>query len=134
MADDPLAAQLEITDLLARVAHATDADEITTLLDCLTEDVVIEREGQRTTGQAEMRALSLSAREQGTVGPRSNIRHVLTTISVTISGARATSRSVWLLVETAVPTPGIIEVGEYRDVLQNTPTGWKLARRRILPC
>ena len=83
-------------------------------------------------GRADILEGSLARRAEGTVGPGSNSRHVVASTAVDFSNDdEAVADSYWVYyVETNV-APRVTLVGHYRDTLQRTEDGWKMARREI---
>ena len=83
-------------------------------------------------GRADILEGSLERRAEGTVGPGSNSRHVVASTAVEFSSDdEAVADSYWVYyVETNV-APRVTLVGHYRDTLQRTEDGWKMARREI---
>ena len=83
-------------------------------------------------GRADILEGSLARRAEGTVGPGSNSRHVVASTAVEFSSDdEAVADSYWVYyVETNV-APRVTLVGHYRDTLQRTADGWKMARREI---
>jgi 3-phenylpropionate/cinnamic acid dioxygenase small subunit len=134
-----VASQLEIRNVLARLAHYADSGETDKYVALLTEDVVwsmppnpaiglpaSERRGhdEIAAGQRERVAASVQ-------GPGSNTMHVLTTIGVEVDGDRATARSYFQYLTNTSTEPTLLNVGRYSDELRRTADGWQLSRRTV---
>ena len=101
-------AELEIRNLLSRLAHLVDDGELGEYVDQFTEDATWG--GGRhpiRRGHAEIREYARSRRELGHMGPGTDSRHVVTTSWIEVEGDRATGRSVYHYyrgVSSATPT------------------------------
>ncbi|MEY2421802.1 MAG: hypothetical protein QOI95_1869 [Acidimicrobiaceae bacterium] len=140
MTIERVAAELEIRNLLARLAQLADSGDTDAYVSLLTDDIVwamppspavgltaSERRGhdEIATGQRER----IAARLQG---PGSNTMHVITTISIRFdSDDAATARSHFMYWTSTSTEPTIASIGRYEDTLRRTSDGWKLARRSI---
>jgi 3-phenylpropionate/cinnamic acid dioxygenase small subunit len=129
----------EIQEALARLAHLADDGEVADYLDLFTEDAVWETPEVAATGKADRRAGRtdigdgvIARRARGIQGPGSATRHVVHTIEVT-DGPDGTAASVayWAFYTSTTGTPVLAGLGRYDDEWKLTPTGWKLARRRV---
>jgi 3-phenylpropionate/cinnamic acid dioxygenase small subunit len=134
------AAELEIRNVLASLAHLADSGEVGEYLSCFTEDAVWEMpanpavglEVSVLTGRAELEAGVMDRRAAGLQGPGSNSRHVVTTVEVTLERPDvATARAYWLFYVDTQTAPLLRSMGSYDDVYSRTPAGWRLARRTI---
>jgi 3-phenylpropionate/cinnamic acid dioxygenase small subunit len=136
---DNLAAELEIRNLLARLAHYADSGETDKYLSLLTEDVTwamppnpaiglpaSERRGHEEVGAGQRERVAA-----GLQGPGSDTMHVLTTIAVDVDGDRATARSYFQYFTNTSTQPTVLNVGRYSDELRRTAQGWQLARRTV---
>lgn len=138
---DSLAAQLEIRNVLARLAQLADAGDTDAYLSLLTDDVVWAMPENPAIGlpASERRGHDEIARGQrervaaGHQGSGSNTMHVISTITVEVdaAGDTATAQSCFQYWGDTVTAPVITNVGRYRDELRRTADGWKLARRTI---
>jgi ketosteroid isomerase-like protein len=138
---DRVAAELEIRNILARLAHLADRGETDTYVALLTDDIVWAMPANPTIGLAasERRGRDEIARGQrermaaGHQGPGSNTMHVVTTIAVDVApdGDLALAESSFQYWGDTATAPAIRNMGRYRDELRRTPDGWKLARRSI---
>jgi 3-phenylpropionate/cinnamic acid dioxygenase small subunit len=124
--------ELEIRNLIARLAHLADIGDLDEYVSLFTEDASWEMPGSPRRGQADIMAGARERRAVGTTGPGSNTRHVISTLAVCVNGAdEASSDSYWLFYGDTTTTPTVSLMGRYHDTLQRTPAGWKLARREI---
>jgi 3-phenylpropionate/cinnamic acid dioxygenase small subunit len=135
-----VAAELEIRNVLARLAHLADTGETDAYVSLLTDDVVwampanpaiglaaSERQGHEAiaTGQRERMAAGLQ-------GPGSNAIHMVTTTSIRFDDDdTATAQSTFMFWTSTGTQPTLTSLGRYEDALRRTSAGWKLARRVI---
>jgi 3-phenylpropionate/cinnamic acid dioxygenase small subunit len=147
MTDDPvrrLADELEIRNLVARLAHLADMGDLEAeYLPLFTEDATwefpwsadSEAEPAKVTGHEASLADRRQRRADGFQGPETNTRHVNTTLAVRVDGSdTAEAESYWLFVaETNSAEPKVRGIGHYRDTFRRTRDGWKMARREIIP-
>jgi ketosteroid isomerase-like protein len=133
--------ELEIRNVLARLAQFADSGETDAYVALLTEDVVWAMPANPTIGLAasERRGREEIGRGQrermaaGHQGPGSNTMHVVTTIAVDVAadGDQAVSESYFQYWGDTATAPEIRNMGRYRDEFRRTGDGWKLARRSI---
>jgi hypothetical protein len=126
--------ELAIRNLLAALAHAADdAEDLRSdYVGLFTDDAVWEGQAfGRRSGRADILAGARERRAAGSVGPGSHTRHVLTTTHVRVDGDAAEARSVFLFYTATNHTPRLETLGVYEDELRRSPSGWKLAHRRI---
>ena len=138
---DRVAAELEIRNVLARLAQFADSGDTDAYVALLTEDVVWAMPANPTIGLAasERRGREEIGRGQrermaaGHQGPGSNTMHVVTTIAVDVAtdGDRAVAESYFQYWGDTATAPAIRNMGRYRDEFRRTGEGWKLARRSI---
>jgi 3-phenylpropionate/cinnamic acid dioxygenase small subunit len=134
-----LAAELEIRNLLARLAHYADSGETDMYLSLLTEDVTwamppnpaIGLPASERRGHDEIAAGQRERVAAGVQGPGSNTMHVLTTIAVEVDGDRAIARSYFQYLTSTSTEPTVLNVGRYSDELRRTAQGWRLSRRTV---
>jgi 3-phenylpropionate/cinnamic acid dioxygenase small subunit len=133
---EQMAAELEIRNVLARLAHLADDGDLEEYLDNFTEDATWANPGsdQVRRGREDLLAGALERRASGIQGPGSGTRHVLTTTAVEVlDSGRATARSYFLFLDTNDDGGAVIRLtGRYLDDFRRTPMGWKLAGRRIV--
>jgi 3-phenylpropionate/cinnamic acid dioxygenase small subunit len=141
VAVDRLAAELEIRNLLARLAQLADSGDVEGYLALLTADVEWEMPASPAVGlPATLRRghdeIEAGIRERtaaGLQGPGSDTMHVVTTVTVTVDAAaeEASADSSFLYYAATSTTPTVRSMGRYHDTLRRTDAGWKLARRTI---
>jgi len=135
--------ELEIRNILARLAHIADTASINELdqyLALWTEDgtwAVLSGTSlptQEQRGHAALRAAAKARREAGVQGPGTNSRHIVSTNVVEFESAdRARARSYFhVFRDTRGERPVSDSVGEYTDTFVRTPEGWKLHRREVV--
>lgn len=125
--------QVEIQNLLARVAHITDGrGTLDEYLALWTKDSIWESPVAGVwRGHEGHLARHERFRGAGVQGPDAESFHVLTTACIEIDGDEAKSLSTWLLITRTDSDPKIQDVGTYTDTLQRSPSGWKLHTRRV---
>jgi 3-phenylpropionate/cinnamic acid dioxygenase small subunit len=137
-----LAAEFEIRNLVAKLAHLSDMDEsLDEYLRCFTEDAVWEfpgedREGlgpSTTVGLKAIEADRLERRADRFQGPGTNTRHVNTTLAVRVNSdaTAAEAESYWMLIGDTKGQLQLRLIGHYLDRFVPTESGWKVAFRRI---
>ena len=125
--------ELEIRNLIARLAHLADDGELDEYIDQFTEDATWG--GGRhpiRRGHAEILDGVRARRALGHMGPGTSSRHAVTTSYIEIEGDRAIGFSVYHYyreVDSAAPT--LRSMGVYADVFRRTPRGWRLAERSL---
>ena len=131
--DERTLAELDIRNLICRLAHLADGDDLDEYVAQFTEDAVWDyaKFGTRT-GREEIRAGAAQRRVDGVQGPGSGLRHIITTHWVRVDDAdHAVSQAYWITVKATSP-PATENTGRYDDSLRRTADGWKLARRTIV--
>jgi 3-phenylpropionate/cinnamic acid dioxygenase small subunit len=137
---DQVAAELEIRNLLARLAQLADTGDTEEYVSLLTEDVlwamppnpVIGLAASERHGHDEIAAGQRERIAAGLQGTGSNTMHMISTVSVAFDGDdAATARSYFMFWSDTATDPTITSIGRYLDALRRTPDGWKLAQRTI---
>jgi len=133
--------ELEIRNVLARLAQLADKGETEAYAALLTDDVVWAMPENQALGlpASERHGRDEIARGQrermaaGHQGPGSNTMHVLTTVSVDVGneGDTAVAESCFQFWVDTATVPVVRNLGRYRDELRRTADGWQLARRSI---
>ena len=135
-----VAAELEIRNVLARIAQNSDRGEVADYMALFAADAVWEMPdnpilgvaASSRTGHAEILEGVIERRAAGLQGPGANSLHVLTTLAVTVeSDTEATANLVFMFVGNTVTSPSVQSIGTYHDRMRKTPKGWKLAHRTI---
>jgi 3-phenylpropionate/cinnamic acid dioxygenase small subunit len=135
-----VAAELEIRNVLARLAHLADLGDTDRYLRLLTDDVVwampanpanglpaSDRRGHDEIGAGQRERIA-----SGLQGPGSNTKHVVTTTSVDVhADDAAEAHSYFQFWAGTAAAPTVQSMGQYHDEFRRTPDGWKLARRAV---
>jgi uncharacterized protein (TIGR02246 family) len=126
------AAELQIRNLISRIALLADQGELAEYLDQFTEDAVWDFPGGPRHGRADILAGAQARRADGVTGPGSATRHVLTTVSVQVLGPdAATGDSYFLFYQHTTTAPTLFNMGHYHDTFAREGDVWRLARRDI---
>jgi len=124
----------EIGNVLARIAHCSDAGTIEEYGACFTEDARWEMPGQPARrGRKEIAAAGAERRAAGVTGPGTHTRHLISTVAVTVEGDEAIAESCWQFYTGTSGRPVLASMGSYRDSFRRTPQGWLLAERVVRP-
>ena len=92
--------ELDIRNLVARLAQLADMGDLNEYVSLFTEDATWEMPGAPRRGQVDIMAGAEDRRSSGTTGPGSNTRHVISTLSVQSDGSdEAISDCYWLFYE-----------------------------------
>lgn len=135
-----MAAELEIRNVIARLAQSADSGDLDEYVSLMTHDVVWAMPASPHVGVAasERRGhdeIGAGARDRtaaGLQGPGSDTMHTITTTSIRVDGDdRATADSSFVFWETTSTAPTPKSIGRYHDSFHRTVDGWKLARRTI---
>jgi hypothetical protein len=136
MALDPgtkLAAECEIRNLVARLAHLADDGNLEEYLQLFTEDGSWSHAGETPlVGRAAIREGAERRISESVQGPGSGTRHLNTTLYVEVEGAtdaRAVSYYLYLGTHGGVAP---LKTGRYLDQFRRTEAGWKLASRVLV--
>ena len=135
--DDKLVAQLaaeaEIRNVIARLAHLADSGDLDEYITLFTDDAVWSMPTNTRRGRDDILAGAHERRATGMQGPGTHTRHVNTTLWVRIEGPDdAVAGSYYLFLADCDTTPTIRSTGRYEDRFRRTPDGWKLAHRTIV--
>lgn len=135
-----VAAELEIRNVLARLAQLADTGETDEYVSLLTDDIVWAMPPNPTIGLAASERhghdeIAAGQRERiaaGHQGPGANTMHMISTVSIAFdSDDVATARSSFTFWGDTTTAPVVRSAGRYVDTLRRTADGWKLARRTI---
>lgn len=138
MADGNLAQrvadELEIRNLVARLAQLADGGDLDEYIQCFTEDAGWDGGAVLGTskGRTEIRAAAEKRRTGGTSGPGTNTCHVISTQVVEVSGNSATSRAIFHYYRETHATPVLAMMGVYEDRFSRTDSGWCMAQRNVI--
>lgn len=122
---------IEIRNLVARVARFADTGTVEQYLEGFAEDIVFEiPERPPSTGIEELKDRTMAQRSAGVVGPSSGSMHLLGASAIEVDGDRGVAYTPWVVCGT--PRHAAISlVGRYEDELIRTASGWRI-RRRVL--
>jgi uncharacterized protein (TIGR02246 family) len=125
-------AELEIRNVIARVAHLADYGDLEEYASLFTEDGSWEYPGGPRRGRADILAGARERRSQKVTGPGSATRHVITTLAVHVADATtAIADSYWLFWRDTTTAPVLFNMGHYHDVVCREGGAWRIARREI---
>jgi len=126
-------AESAIRNLIARLAHLADGNDVDEYMAQFTDDAVwIHPTLGTRTGWDDILAGARERRAAAGQGEGSHARHIITTQWVRLEGAdEAFSQTYWILLLASSP-PEVLHTGRYDDTVRHTPDGWKLARRDIV--
>jgi uncharacterized protein (TIGR02246 family) len=128
---DPIADELAIRNLIARLARNADVADIDTYMSSFAPDAEWNMPGSPARGHDAILSGLLARRESGAVGPGTRTRHTVSTISVVVDGDRAEGVAYFQFFTDTDTQPTLRLMGAYRDAFTRTPDGWRLARRDI---
>lgn len=137
---EPLAADAEIRNLLARIAHLADDGAVEDYLTQFTGDAVWEMPANPAAGAPADRRVGIadiadglrSRRASGLQGPGTGTRHAVISIEVNLASERAASTvAYWLFFADTRSAPRLAGVGRYDDEVRLVAGRWRLAHRRI---
>jgi uncharacterized protein (TIGR02246 family) len=127
-----IAAELEIRNLIARVAQLADHGDLEEYASLFTEDGSWEFPGGPRHGRADILAGARERRRQKVTGPGTATRHVITTLAVQVADATtAIADSYWLFWRDTATSPALVNMGHYHDVVRHEAGAWRIARREI---
>ena len=127
-----MAAELEIRNLVARVAQLADYGDLDEYVNLYTEDGRWEYPGAPRRGRADILAGARERRADNVTGPGSASRHVITTVAVRVVDDRsATADSYWLFLNDTATIPVLARMGHYHDEIRFNEGRWQIARRDI---
>jgi len=138
---DRLADELELRNLVARIAQTADSGTVAEYVALFTEDAAWSMPDNPAAGLpasekrgiGEIEAGVHERRASGLQGPGSNTKHVVTTIAIDVRGPdNALGHTYWMFFRDTTGQPTVLNMGEYRDEFRRTPEGWRLARRTIV--
>lgn len=127
-----VAAEFEIRNVIARVAHLADDGDLEEYASLFTEDGSWEYPGGPRRGRADILVGARERRSQKVTGPGSATRHVITTLAVHVEDATtAVADSYWLFWRDTATSPALFNMGHYHDVVRHVDGAWRIARREI---
>jgi uncharacterized protein (TIGR02246 family) len=127
-----MAAELEVRNVLSRIAILADQGDLDDYADQFTEDSVWALPGAPRHGRAAIRAGAEERRADGITGPGSGTRHIITTVAVHLDGPdHAVVDSYFVFLQNTTTSPTIFNTGAYHDSFVRQGDAWRLARREI---
>jgi uncharacterized protein (TIGR02246 family) len=124
--------ELEIRNLIARVAQLADYGDAEEYAGLFTEDGAWEFPGAPLRGRGDILAGARERRRQRVTGPGSGTRHVIATVAVRVEDATmATADSYFQFWRDTETAPALFNMGHYHDVLRREGGAWRIARREI---
>lgn len=127
-----VAAELEIRNVIARIALLADQGDLDEYAEQFTQDSDWGFPGAPRHGRADIRAGAEARRADGITGPGSHTRHVITNIAVRVDGSdSAVAESYFVFLQATTTAPTILNMGVYHDTFVRQGRAWRLARREI---
>ncbi len=127
-----VAAELEIRNVISRIAILADQGDLDEYADQFTQDSVWALPAAPRHGRADIRAGAEQRRAEGVTGPGSATRHVITTVAVSVDDAdTAVADSYFVFLQNTTASPTILNMGVYHDTFVREANAWRLARREI---
>jgi 3-phenylpropionate/cinnamic acid dioxygenase small subunit len=124
----------EIADQIARLAFLGDEGDLQSYHDVYTADASWLHPSGDLHGRDRIVESAQARRSSGRTGPGSGTRHVITTVSVSFSGAdEAIAESYFLAYAHTDSAPALQSMGHYHDEFRRETGGWRIARRTISP-
>ncbi len=126
-----------VRNLIARLAQLADMAELDELDEygaLFTEDASWEMPGSHRRGRADIVEGARDRRRNGSQGPGTDSRHVITTQAIRFEGRNtAISDAYVLFIGDSTTSPVIRFVGHYHDLVRRDGDIWRVARRQITP-
>lgn len=124
--------ELQIRNLIARVAQLADHGDAEEYAGLFTEDAAWEFPGGPRHGRADILAGARDRRRQRVTGPGSATRHIIATVAVrVVDAATATADSYFQFWRDTATAPTLFNMGHYHDELRREDGAWRIARRKI---
>lgn len=123
-------AREQIRDVIARYNHAGDRGRLDELVDCFTEDGVMDLEDLPALRgrEAIRRHLSRVVDDLAAATTRATLRHHVASLRIELLGADSATASAYFSVYTEI---GLDHWGVYRDRLARVGDAWLLAHRKV---
>jgi uncharacterized protein (TIGR02246 family) len=120
----------EIGDLIVRMARVTDDGDVEGYADLIAEDTTWQMPGgDVAVGRVNVIASARERRAGGLTGPGSHTRHLVSMVSVSVEGDRASARSSWQYFSQTTTAPTLSAMGSYADAFVRTADGWRFTER-----
>jgi 3-phenylpropionate/cinnamic acid dioxygenase small subunit len=127
-----IAAELDIRNVISRIAILADEGDLDEYIDQFTEDSVWNYPPAPRRGRGEIRGGAEARRAEGLSGPGSDSRHLITTVAVRVDGQdRGVADSYFVFLQNTTTAPTILNTGAYHDTFVREGQVWRLARREI---
>jgi uncharacterized protein (TIGR02246 family) len=127
-----IAAELEIRNIIARIAILADQGSLEEYADQFTEDSLWDLPTAPRHGRSEIQAGAEARRTEGITGPGSGSRHIVTTTAITIDGGDcAVADSYFMFLQNTTTSPTILNAGVYHDTFVKQDGKWRITHRRI---
>jgi uncharacterized protein (TIGR02246 family) len=135
-----VADELEIRNLMSRVAQMSDTGDLDEYQSIYTPDAVWGEWQGSNAGQGQPTARGIEQivagvvdrRAAGIQGPGSDTQHVVNTITVRFDGPdTAKVRAYWQYYGTVATQPKLLRVGTYDLVVKRTDDGWRFHERML---
>ena len=135
-----IAAELDIRNVIARLAQLADSGGLDEYLSLLTNDVVwampasphVGLAASERRGHDEIAAGARARVADGLQGPGTDTMHTVTTTTVRVaSDDEAIARSSFIFWVNISTEPAAKSIGRYDDTFTRTSDGWKLSHRSI---
>jgi len=124
--------ELEIRNLIARIAQLADHGDVEEYARLFTEDGSWEFPGAPRQGRPDILAGARERRSQLVTGPGSATRHIIATVAVRVEdAATATADSYFQFWRDTATSPTLFNMGHYHDLLRREDGAWRIARREI---
>jgi len=126
---DPVADELAIRNLIARMAHTVDRGAVEDYAPLLAPDARwVMPMGEPAVGPEAIMDGVRSRRAAGSAGPGSGTRHTITTTLVEVDRDSARAWSYWIYISTG-DAPRILMNGLYTDTFRRMAGRWVFAER-----
>jgi ketosteroid isomerase-like protein len=130
MSDSNLEDRASIHDLFTRYCCALDNGEVETVVDCFTVDAILKSPVIDISGHDEIRAFAGRFAAQRAAGTQ--FRHMVSNISVTITGNRAAASAYLLVVISKDGNHHSLPPGRYVcEVIKDGSGQWRFSRRTV---
>jgi hypothetical protein len=124
--------ECQIRERLGRNVLMVDGGNLDEHDELYTTDAVWQFGTTVRTGLDEIVRGARDGRQAGGSGPGSGIRHILTTLSLKISGDSAVAHSYFVMIDTASAPVSIKVAGTYVDTLVRSDADWKISHREVV--
>ena len=129
-----VADELEIRNLVAKLAQLADEGDLDEYIQLFSEDAVWDGGAALGTmkGREEILNAAKERRATGRSGPGTFTRHVVTTSTVEVHDDQASGRAVFHYYMKTDEVPALTLLGVYEDQFVRSEGGWRMALRKIV--